>query len=211
MTIDACTARLKPGDDVAKALAGGGVVCLAAGRYVGGLWIEGSVTIQGEEGVIIDANGRGPAIFVNGEGARVVVRRVTLTNGHSELGGGVRVSAWADVSFEDCVIEGNVGQQNGGNGAGVGSGTVRFARTAFGPLDDLLLTGASEVEFDDCAIAGRIRLREGSQVRVVGGSVAGPIDVCGTTTRAPRLEVVGTNLGGGITNDDELPGEIVGA
>lgn len=170
------------------------------------LWIEAGMTVEGPD--TIDAKGHGHAVYVVVHEAEVVLRKLTLTRGHGELGGGLRVDGWSSVLVEDCVFEGNVGAQGGANGAGVSAGKVTFVRCRFGPKEDLLLTGACEVELVDCDVSAGIRVREGARVKLVGGRVGGTLDLAGTTTRAPRVEIVGTDVAA-VHNDDQLPGELV--
>lgn len=200
--------NLSPGDDLPGAVSAGGGVHLAAGRYAGGLWIEASIAVQGDSGVVIDAGGRGSAAFVVADDLDVRLTGLSFTRGHGELGGGLRVEGSSKVLVEDCVFDGNLALQRGGHGAGVAAGEVQFVRTRFGKGDHLLLTGAADVRFVDCVVEGDIRVRDGAVVRIQGGRVEGRIDVSGTTTRAPHLEVERAELIGGIHNDEALPGAV---
>src|SRR5688500_15579052 len=58
-----CNVTLSPGQSI-MAHAGKGVICLEAGVYPGGLFLEKSVEIRGTAGSVIDAGGKGAAVRV---------------------------------------------------------------------------------------------------------------------------------------------------
>jgi hypothetical protein len=179
------------------------------GRHDGGLFVEASGVYTGENGAVVDAGDRGAALHVTEDETDVVVRDVRLTGGRSELGGGVRVDAWAVVTLEDCVIEGNHAREGGACGAGIRAGEVHFVRTRFGNADDVLIKGACEVEFERCDVAGDVRIQDGATVRFIGGRVGGKVSVVGNPTRVPTVHFDGTEVAM-FENDDEFPGEVTG-
>ena len=179
------------------------------GRHEGGLFVESSSVYVGGPDAVVDAGNRGAALHVTSEETDVIVRNVTFTGGRSELGGGVRVDAWAVVTLEDCVIEGNHAREGGACGAGVRSGEVHFVRVKFGPKDDVLIKGACEVEFDACDIAGDVRIQDGAKVRFVGGRIGGKLLVTGNPSRVPTVDLDGTEVAL-FENDDEFPGAVTG-
>ena len=179
------------------------------GRHAGGLFIEASGVWAGADGAVVDAGDRGAALHVTEDEVDVIVRNVTFTGGRAELGGGVRVDAWAVVTLEDCVIDGNHAREGGACGAGVRAGEVHFVRVKFGAKDDVLVKGACEVEFDACDIAGDVRIQDGATVRFVGGRIGGKLLVTGNPSRVPTVNFAGTEVGM-FENDEEFPGDVTG-
>jgi hypothetical protein len=200
---------LGPGDDLAEAVRSGGSIRLKPGTYRGGLFVEKSVEISGENAVI-DAGGRGPAVHVTADDAEVVLRGLVLTGGHAEKGGGVRIDGSSDVVLLGCEIRGNRGSQGGPPGLGATDGRVRIERCTFGEGQHVQLGGVVTAHVIESAIDGDLRARERAQVVVEGGLIGGVVHVRGTSTRAPRVTLRSVSIGGGVENDEELPGEITG-
>lgn len=179
------------------------------GRHEGGLFVEASSVYIGGPGAVVDAGNRGAALHITTEETDVIARNLTFTGGRAELGGGVRVDARAVVTLEDCVIDGNHARQGGACGAGVRAGEVHFVRVKFAANDDVLLKGACEVEFEACDIAGDVRVQDGAKVRFVGGRIGGRLLVTGNPSRAPTVELDGTDVAM-FENDEEFPGDVTG-
>ncbi len=196
-------------EDLAAALAAGGVVRLMAGIYPA-LFLEASVTIQGEPGAVIDAGGRGSAVHVAADDLTVVLRGLTITGGHAEKGGGVRIDGASDVSLIDCGIQKNKPSQGGARGLGASGGRVRIERCTFGPGEDLVLTGLAEVQIVNGTVEAGVAVRDRAQVVLEGGVVGGVVHVRGTPSRKPRVTLRGVTLGSGVENDEDHPGEIIG-
>jgi hypothetical protein len=202
-----CTITLPPGSSIAEHLDAGGVICLQAGVYPGGLFIERSVEIRGVPGSVIDAGGRGAAVRVAVDDVVAVVAGVELRGGHGELGAGVRLDAYADLTLSNCTITGNRPTQ-GGAAVGASRGTLRVEG---GKIEGgVLLTGAVEAVVSEANTSGGARIREGARVTWSGGAIDGVVSVAGTTTRAPRLVLLATKLSEPVENDEALPGEVVG-
>jgi hypothetical protein len=202
-----CTVTIPPGASIADHLAAGGVLCLQAGMYDGALFLEKSVEIRGVPGTIIDAGGRGAALRVGTDDVVAIVSNVELRGGHGELGAGVRLDGYSDLTLRDCTIAGNKPTQ-GGAAVGASKGTLRVSG---GHIDGgMLLTGIVEATLTKPEIEGGLRVRDGANVTVTGGRIGGEVDVAGTTTRAPKVSLAGTSLSEPIKNDEENPGTIAG-
>ncbi len=89
----------------------GEVVCVAAGTYSENLDFHGQeiqvVGVDGAKDTIIDGGELGSVVvFTSGEGPKTLFQGFTLTNGESDLGGGIRISG-ASPTLVELVIEGN--------------------------------------------------------------------------------------------------------
>ncbi len=217
-TMAACTARVEAGQPLADALAAGGVVCLGPGVHAGPLVLTTSVTLRGEAGAVLDANGGGSVLRVENDDLVVRVEALTLRGGSDEAGGGLALTGYSDVVLAGCTVEGNRAKGRGdtsGGGGGVYAnrgtlrvegGTFRGNRAPFG--SDLFVTGVAEVTVLGGALGGDVVAREGARVVLDGVAVEGAVDARGTTTRAPEVRVKGGNVRGGINNDTRLPAKI---
>lgn len=201
-----CNVTLEPGASIMDH-ADAGVVCLKEGVYRGGLFLEKSVEIRGVPGSVIDADGKGAAVRLGTDDVVAVLSDVEIRGGHGELGAGVRLDGYADLTLRNCVIVGNKATQ-GGAGLGASRGTLRIegGRVEGGAL----LTGTVVATLTSPAIDGGLRVREGAVVAVAGGSIGGAVDVAGTSTRAPKLVLSGTKLSDPVANDEEYPGDVTG-
>jgi hypothetical protein len=207
-----CTVTLSPGDDVQAHLVEGAVVCLRPGVYPvsGGLFIEHSLTLRGEAGVVLDAQGRGSVVHVAADGLSVHLSGLVLSHGHAELGAGLRLSGASEVRAEDLAVRANdpVGPQHAGIGAQ--RGVLHLVGARLEGADGVWLTGVVDATLTDCILSGPLTLREGAVVRVEGGQLDGPVRLRGSTTRAPSLTLVGVRAPQ-IENDPALPGTITRA
>ncbi len=222
----ACTARIEAGQPLEEALAAGGVVCLGPGVHAGPLVVTVSVTLRGEAGAVLDAQGRGSVVAVQDDDLVVRIETLTLRGGRGEAGGGVSLSGYSEVVLVGCTVEENGGKALGGSGGGarpVGGGggggayasrgtlrvedsTFRGNRAAVG--SDLFVTGVAEVRVRGGHLGGDVAAREGAHVSLEGVQVDGALDARGTTTRAPTVSVKGGRLRGGVKNDKALPAQV---
>lgn len=203
-----CTVRLSPGDDVAAALAEGAVICLAAGTYPGPLEIGASVTLVGEPGTVIDADGAGPAIRVLGHQLTITLRGLMLTGGYAEAGSGVYVDGYSDVTLEDCVVTLNRAGTGGATGLYVGMGHVVLRKTRFGADDDVVATQTGKLTLDEATLEGALTVLEGAEVFGRSSIIQGKVTIRGTTSRRPTVTFEAVSAGD-VHNDPDLPGELV--
>ena len=81
----AATITLSPGDNLQQKLdasADGDMVKLSAGRYVGNFVINHQLTLSGEEGAIIDADGQGNALLL--KNSNITIENLVIENwGHN--------------------------------------------------------------------------------------------------------------------------------
>lgn len=198
-----CTITLKPGDDLAAAVASGGTVCLEPGVHTGGLLLERSVTLAGQPGAILDAGGRGAVVHVAADDLEITLQGLTLRGGHGELGATVKVEGWSEVVLDNCLLEAGTPAERGASGLGVQRGHL-VARGS--TLPDALLSGLAEVGFEQCLVTGPVRLREGAKLKVVGGSLQDTVSLRGNPRRAPELTLEGVEAQ--IDNDAQFPGVV---
>ena len=172
---EACEPR-RPECSIAAALeilADGGTLELSRGRHKANLQLTRAVTLEGAgAGVtILDGGGAGRVLTIE-QGARVVVRGVTVTGGRldKELerdGGGI----WnlGTLTLERCEVTGNVAVDDGG-----------------GIRNDSVLTVV------DSSVHGNEATRWGS----VGGGIYSPI-----LLGSPELKILGSTIHGNIAGD----------
>lgn len=205
--VNDCTVRLQPGDDVQAALTAGAVVCLAPGKHLGPLQIRVPVRLRGEPGAILSGEGQGSVIQILEHQITVHLTGLTLTDGYAETGSGLFLDGYAEVVMEDCTLEGNREGTGGGTGVYVGLGHLAARNTTFGPRDDLIITQIGRATLVDCTVKGSAQFTDGAEVEVRGGTIEGPLQVRGTTSRAPKLKLIGTSAPK-LVNDADLPGDI---
>ncbi|MBF0109159.1 MAG: nitrous oxide reductase family maturation protein NosD [Magnetococcales bacterium] len=105
---------VSPGDGaLAGAIAGaapGDTLRLSAGRYDGGIVVDKPLTLQGEDGTVIDNHGQGRVLSVAASG--VVLRRLTVRGSgvdHAEIHAGIYLGAAArETLVEECRVEDNL-------------------------------------------------------------------------------------------------------
>ncbi len=183
----------------------------APGVHVNSLVVPRSVRLLGEAGAIVDAGGAGPLISVTDDDLDVVVENLTLRGGHSDGGGGVRLTGFSTLTLKHCTVTRCSAPTNQGGGALALRGTLTLEDCTFtGNLaragSDLVATGISEVHVHAGTYDGDLIAREGATLRVRDARVAGKIHVRGTTTRAPTVRLDGVTALGGVENDAVLPG-----
>lgn len=198
--------HIKPGDDLAGQLAAGGVLVLAAGVHVGPLWIERSVTLRGEPGAVLDAQFHGSVVRVEADDLEVRLEGLTLRGGVAEVGGGVLLNGYSSLILDDCTIEGNAAPKNGGGGIYAARGTLtvsgcRFQHNSGRCGGDVLLTGVVEAVFEGSQLDGDLAVREGAKLVLRDCDVGGVLDLRGTSTRAPAVELDGAQVLGGVRNE----------
>jgi hypothetical protein len=202
-----CTARLSPGDDVNAAIADGAILCLAPGDYDGPLEIAQSVTIVGEPGAVIRAQGRGPAVRVLAHQLKIVLRGLTLTDGYAEAGSGVYVDGYSELLLDGCTIRDNREGTGGATGLYVGLGHVTARGTTFGPADALVATQIGKLTLEASTVQGDLAILDGAEVRAEGGAIRGNVTIRGTTSRAPKVTFASVDAPH-LHNDPDLPGEL---
>ncbi|MFZ5480667.1 MAG: hypothetical protein ACOZNI_28150 [Myxococcota bacterium] len=206
--------RVEAGSPLAEAVANGGVVRLGPGVHAGPLRVEQSVTVRGEEGAVIDAGGTGAAVEVDGDALTVVIEGVTLRGGHGDGGGGLRLTGFSDVTLTRCVVAQNRAPQGVGGGIYASRGRLVLEDTVVRDnraqtASELMATGVADVRVKGGELLGNVAAREGARLTLVGTHVAGDVDVRGTTTRTPTLELHGCTVDGSVRNDRALPAKVV--
>jgi len=93
----------------------GGVLTPPAGIYAGPVIIETPITIDGKNGVTIDAGGKGSVVYVDTDGA--TLQNLTLTNSgvsHNDIDSGVQVrgnfNVIKDNIIKECLFGVDLGQ-----------------------------------------------------------------------------------------------------
>ena len=212
LVVEECRVRLTPGDDVQAALSGGGVVCFSAGVYPGAFTLGANVTLRGDPGAVLDAAGKGSVLQVSDDDLQIRVEGITLRNGHNDAGGGLFLHGWSDVTVDRCVVEGARASQAGG-AVYVSAGRLTVTGSEFrgnaGRFgQDLIATGASDVTIATSSFSSDIAAREGAVVSLTNSTVAGTVDVRGTTTRGPTVTIAGGSVPR-VRNDAAVPGTVI--
>lgn len=205
--------HVEAGEPLDEAVARGGVVRLGAGVHAGPLTLDASVTLLAEPGAVLDAGGAGAALRIDGDGLAVRVEGLTVRGGHADAGGGLALTGHSDVTLVGCVVRDCRTGQGGGGGAFVERGrlllegcTFEGNRARVGA--DLMASGIGEVEVRGGRFAGDVAAREDARLSMSGAEVGGKVDVRGTTTRAPSVQLRGCAVAGGVRNDAALPGRV---
>ncbi len=179
---------------------------LAPGVHLGPLWIEQSVTLRGEPGAVLDGQFRGSVIRVEADDLEVRLEGLTLKGGVAEVGGGVLLNGYSSVILSECTVEGNAAPRNGGGGLYAARGNVRvlgcrFQRNVARVGNDVLLSGVAEAVFEGSQLDGDVVVREGVRLVLRDCDISGVLDLRGTTTRAPAIELDGAQVLGGVRNE----------
>lgn len=201
-----CTVSLTPGAAIQPHIQPDAVICLAPGRYPGTLRIEVPVTIQASSGATLDAEGRGPVVHIAANGVQARISGITFTGGASELGAGLLLDAWGEVSLQDCRFEGNERGQGGGAAIGAIRGRLLLKDVASAPGQDVVLDGVTEAAGESLNLSGPLHIRDGAKVALRGGSVQS-VQIRGTTTRKPELVLHGVDAPR-IENHPTVPGVV---
>lgn len=203
-----CSATLAAGDDVEAHVAEGAVLCLQAGVHRVNLDLRVGLTLRGEPGAILDGGRGGPVVRVGEHGKQIRLEQLEIRGGAYEMGSGVLVEGYSDVVIRDCAFVGNARGPGGGNGLAARRGTLQVERTRFGAADEVLVTTVVEASFRDCAVEGTLRVEDGAQVTVSGGTV-GTVRLRGTSTRRPSVDLQGA-AAGSVDNTAAWPGTVTG-
>lgn len=197
----------------------GDVIQVPKGVHPGALVIGKSLTLRGEGPgrSVLDAEGLGACVLIDGETAKVTLQGLTLRRGASPEGGCIafRFGEWLEV--EDCVLEEGQAASYGGGGARLAGHRARLVRTRIQKCSGLqggglLADELCEVELWACVLhgntatqGGALRIKEGAKVTAVHCSLAGnraqgqgpdqsplgeEIVITGTQTRMPSLRLV---------------------
>jgi hypothetical protein len=157
--LEAALAAVEPGD----------VVAIGSGRYVGPFEVPVPITIGGVGAVVLDGEGRGPALTV-APGTRVL--DLTVTGGRGELGGGVTMSGPGELVLARTTVVGNTA--DGGGGVWIAPGSTAWlvdatitensARAGGGVSVEgsTLHARASRVTFNDAEDGGGLACRDGA-------------------------------------------------
>ena len=203
------------------------------GTHVENLVISKPLSLVGEPGAsILDGGAAGSVVVIDVEpGAKVALTGLTLRNGASQLGAGIRAGSGV-VTVSDCVIRDCSAEAFGG-GAIFAAGQLltvercelvgNRARQGGALLLDQTVRATireSRIARNRAREGGAIRLREGAQLELEGVTIAGnesaqpgAIVLSGTMTRKPRLVVRSTKFdqsGPAIVQAGEFPGEVSG-
>lgn len=220
--------------ELKQSLAAGGRVEVPAGTWTGCHTLERALTLRGY-GAVFDGQGRGPLFTIAAPGAEIVITGCTFTNavalagaaillyeGRLVLrdcrfercfaptqGGGAVYARGESLLLERCVFERNTGRQGG---------AVLLDQLVDATLRDCRFEGNKAVR------GGAVRLKEGARAllerctfvdnEVVGAGSAGPsVEMGGTSTRSPHLEVRGSTFPGPLEHElsraDLFPGELI--
>ncbi len=203
------------------------------GTWAGGLTLERPITLSGGGKACFDGLGRGPILTVRA--TDVVLEGFTFTNAVALAGAAISFHEGSltlrDCSFERCQAPTHGGGALYARGAQLLIERCRFIENTGRAGGAVLLDQLAEATIrhslflrNRAVRGGALRLKEGAAAVVErctfveNASVADPpmastLDLCGTKTRTPRLELrqsawVGTSpseLGEG----QEFPGELV--
>lgn len=213
----------------------GSVLEVPAGTWAGGLLLTKGLTLRGHEEANFDGLGRGPIITVNAPGAEVTLIGFTFTNATALAGAGVLFHegrlVLKDCRFERCFAPGHGGGAVYARGESLVVERCRFERNTGRQGGALLLdqlinaTVRDSVFLENTAVrGGALRLKEGAQLvldgctlgrnQAVGPTSSGAgIDLAGTVTRAPRLELRACVWAGESASElgraPKQPGEVV--
>lgn len=201
-----CTVRVQAGDDIARHLSDGAVICLGPGVHEGGLDISASVTLRGEPGAVLDGRSRGSVVRIGADRLSVRIENLTITRGAFAFGSGILVEGYSEVSVVGCTVDGNASGEGKAAGLGARRGWVTVQDTTFGEDDDVIVTTTAEATFVGSTVPSLTAL-EKAQVVLKGGKV-GFLAVRGTTTRAPTVTIAGAEVAT-LANDETLPGTVV--
>ncbi len=185
-----CTLHVPVGSPLPVEYPDNAVICLASGRHSGHLFVERSVTLRGEPGAILDAGGRGSVIHVATDGTTVQIEQVTLTRGHSELGGGLRVDADSRVVLVGVTFENN--RADAGEALGLVRGEVR--------LHDCTVTGSVHVGgfamlyTEASKLSGQTTLVDSAEMQVTDGTLADSVRLVGRPRQQPVLHIAGARV-----------------
>lgn len=221
-----CTTKVPPGAALQQELdrlPAGAVVCLAPGRYPGGLRVERSVTIRpgGPGDVVMDADLVGGVVQVASDRARVVLEGLTLSGGNWSGGGALAVTGrGAEVTLRGCrVVRNRARTQWLGAVVTVGhDNQVVLERCRVtdidsddesGPGQAIAVTQEARLVVRDSLVAGRagkggslVAVRDGASVVIERSTLVNEgdgraLEVFGTTTDTPAVTVLDSIVSGG--------------
>ena len=226
-----CTKTVRPGQDLGAVLStapDGAVVCLAPGRYAGGLRVERSVTLRGEGEpgeVVIDADDAARVLTVVAKGAKVLVESVTLTGGSADAGGAVTTETFAELVLRRCVLRGNRSRDFGGGAVYASRGHIVLERCRL--VDNtarqgiaVLASQVARIEVRDSLVistdpkGAALAAGDGAELTIERSTIvcAGPaLSAAGTTSRAPKVAITDSIVSGRplLTNSPRLPATVV--
>lgn len=137
MSAPICTRTISPADarnirEILEALPASAVLCLQPGTYAMRPWIEKSITLRSLSGpVVIEGNGAGTVLVVEGEDVEATFEGVTFRNGFGGAGGqggNVHVGRVRKVVLRDVVLEDGSADEMGGGALRVQRGEVLLER-----------------------------------------------------------------------------------
>lgn len=199
--------RVSTEDNLHRALAKGGEITLLAGVHTGSFEAATDVVITGEEGAVLDANGRGCVLLVQEDNLTVVVEGVTLRGGHAELGAGVCVVANSQVTLRKCRIEDNRPVQLRAGGVGVAAGNVTLEQCELGEGDDIWVLAHGHLSLIHTKLPGQVAVVEGATATIEGSSV-GKLRLRGSPRATPTATVIRSGIAE-VDNDEAMPGNLI--
>ncbi|MFT6144317.1 MAG: hypothetical protein ACJARS_004383 [bacterium] len=199
--------RVSTKDNLHRALAQGGEIILLAGVHTGSFEAATDVVIIGEEGAVLDANGRGSVLLVQEDDLTVVVEGVTLRNGHAELGAGLCLVANSQVTLRKCRLEANRPVQLRAGGVGVAAGSVTLDRCELGEGDDVWVLAYGHLSLLHTQIPGQVAVMEGATAHIDGSSV-GKLRLRGSPRATPTATVTRSGIAE-VDNDEAMPGNLI--
>ncbi len=217
-------------DALAKAPSGARL-CLQAGEHEGGISLTRSVTligVAGAEKTILKAPPRLAVVSVDEDGLSIRLAGLTLQDGQSDAGGGLRVQGRGKVQVSDCRFTNNRADMVGGGALYARAGLLTLERCQ---LDHnqarqggaIFLDQVVHAELTRCIIAdnsadfaGALRIAEGVVVAVKVTTMSGNVGrdgvgvhVSGTRSRVPTVDFQHCSIADGeLSNGPEIPGVI---
>ncbi len=217
--------------DVQKAIveaAPGSVVRIPAGRHLGRLVVDKSLTLLGARGAasVLDAEGRGSVVTVQGDVAVKLVD-LTLEGGSAQRGGGI-VFVGRVLEVTDCLIQRNEASAYGGGGIYAAGQSLTLDRVRIldndgkqgGGLlaDETVQIAASNVLIakNRALFGGGVLVKEGARAdfslctiadnEAVGtGAKGSALHLSGTLTRTPAVMLGLSIVTGAVWNASPHP------
>lgn len=185
-------------------------------RFCGGTWyaymtVEAAgVTIAGEAGAVVDANGQESVVRVGAGADALTIRGVTLTGGDARTatsiggigGGGIFCDSAATLTLEDVTVSGNSGNSYGGglfiNGCTVGATGLTVTDNDADSAGGGLFISDATVSISESTIRGNTSAMSGAGLYAAPSSAAVSLTLHDTVVE----DNVATGSGGGLAMGD---------
>ena len=199
--------RLTPDDDLHRALAAGGDITLAPGTYSGSFELSASVTLRGEPGAVLDAQGRGPVLLCQDDALELSLSDLTLRGGHSELGAAVCLVAQSNLTLRRCTLVDNRAVQLAAGGAGAAAGHLVLEHCTLDESSSVWLLEQAQAELLNCRVAGQVGVVDGAQLTAEGGAIERLL-LRANPRHTPTARLSGVAVAS-VHNDAALPGHLI--